>query len=152
MGRFHLCIAGSIALLVATAMCAAPGKPVAAPSPVTSDTCIECHKTFRDEKIVRRHAKEGQTCVDCHGPSKAHATGDKPRSKPDVFFAREKVAEFCGQCHDPSHHPQRKAKQFLDRWQGRPGPNGRMITAQSVCTDCHGKHIMPDVEMPAASG
>jgi len=152
MSRIPLCIAGSIALLVGTVMCAAPGKPVADSQPVTNDTCIECHKTFRDEPVSQIHAEEGQLCVGCHGPSKAHATGDKERPKPDVVFSRERIDEFCGQCHDPSHHPERKAKRFLERWQGRPGPNGRMISAQSICTDCHGNHIIPKPETPVAGG
>ena len=151
MHKAWLLILVSIALLAATVMCAAPGKRGGSLA-TSNDACVECHKTFREEPLARQHAATGQFCVDCHGPSKAHAAGGKEKAKPDVVFARDKVDAHCGQCHDPNHHPERKAKRFLEQWQGHPGPNGRMITANSICTDCHGRHIMPESQAPAAGG
>jgi len=29
---------------------------------------------------------------------------------------------------------------FLDDWQGKTRPNGRLILRQAMCTDCHGEH------------
>lgn len=152
MSRIRLCCAGSIALLAVTVMCAAPGKHGGASRVGSNEQCVDCHKTFRDEPIARNHARVGQMCVDCHGPSEAHAAGGKEKAKPDVVFARNQVDAHCGGCHDPSEHPQRKAKRFMEQYQDHPGPNGRMITAESVCTDCHGRHIMPKGEGSAAGG
>jgi predicted CXXCH cytochrome family protein len=152
MTRVWWCVAGSIAILAGTVMCTAPGKAGGESRAGINEQCMECHKTFRTEPISQIHAKRGQLCVDCHGLSRAHAVHGEEKAKPDVVFARDKIDAFCGDCHDPGHHPQRKAKRFMEQYQGHPGPNGRMITAQSVCTDCHGHHIMHEHTAPTAGG
>ncbi|MGQ9650410.1 MAG: hypothetical protein ACUVXJ_09895 [Phycisphaerae bacterium] len=142
MKRVWLRAAASTILLFVTVMCAAPGKPRGGRT-ANNEQCLECHPTFRNETIAKTHEQIGTLCVDCHGPSKAHAVDAKEKARPDIVFSRDQVDAHCGQCHDPAHHPQRKAKRFLEQYEGHPGPNGRIITSGSICTDCHGRHIMP---------
>lgn len=130
-------------ILGASLMCAAPGKQQANSQTVSNDACLECHSTFRDEPIARDHARVGHLCVDCHGPSKEHMSGGKEKVKPDVVFRHDQVDAHCGQCHEPGHHPRRKMERFIEQYRGHPGPNGRTITSASICTDCHGRHLIP---------
>jgi len=150
MKRMWFRVMASTILLVVTVMCATPGKPRGSASVASNDQCVECHTTFRNETIARTHEQTGTLCVDCHGPSTAHAVDGKEKARPDVVFSRDQVDAHCGQCHDPAHHPERKAKRFMEQYEGHPGPNGRMITAGSICTDCHGRHIMPQPQASAA--
>ncbi len=150
MSKMWFRAAASTILLAVTVMCATPGKRSGGASAASNDRCVECHPTFRNEPIATNHAQVGTLCVDCHGPSKAHAVDGKEKAKPDVVFSRDEVDAHCGQCHDPKHHPERKAKRFIEQYEGHPGPNGRMITTDSICTDCHGRHIMPQPAAPAA--
>jgi hypothetical protein len=152
MNKTFLYMAGSAVLLAGTVMCASPGKPGGGPRVVSNDTCLQCHAhmAFRDEPLTRNHARVGILCADCHGPSAAHVAGGKHRSKPDVVFARAEVKDYCGRCHDSGRHPEKKASRFREQWQGRPGPNGRVINADSVCTDCHGEHVRSRAAKPAA--
>lgn len=152
MNRIGASVAGLMILLAGTVMCAAPGKPAGGSRAAGNEPCVECHTTFRDEPIASIHASMGQMCVDCHGPSKAHAAGGREMARPDVVFTREQVDAHCGGCHDPSRHPERKARRFMEQYEGHPGPNGRIITASSICTDCHGHHIMPKPSIPAGAG
>ena len=65
---------------------------------------------------------------------------------------RVEVNKMCSNptCHPPGgnhdayglqdHKDRAKAEAFYKQWLGRTRPNGRAITPDSVCTDCHGTH------------
>ena len=68
------------------------------------------------------------------------------------LFGRSEVSAMCSNrtCHAPGegrieyglqdHKDPAKVQQFHDEWLGRVRPNGRAITKQPICTDCHGTH------------
>jgi hypothetical protein len=60
-------------------------------------------------------------------------------TKPDRLFGRAEVEDMCRGCHQPHKKPE-AVEAFLSQWAGRTRPNGRAVTAESVCTDCHGTH------------
>jgi hypothetical protein len=142
MRRSYLIPVAIPAVLAATVTCTGPGKPVAAPPrPKDNQACLHCHSSLRNDSLSKDHERVGQLCVDCHGPSEAHRASHGHGARPDVVFARADVAPFCQKCHDPAKHPQGETKRFIEEWKGRRRPNGREITADSVCTDCHGNHV-----------
>jgi hypothetical protein len=71
-------------------------------------------------------------------------------TEPDLLFGRSEVRAMCSRCHKPGQgrevfgwqdHPNSAAVEaFFEKWTGRMRPNGRAVTKDSVCTDCHGTH------------
>jgi hypothetical protein len=101
--------------------------------------CYICHFDLQTEEIATAHLKEGVTCDKCHGPSADHMHDEMLMTKPDLLFGRAEVEQMCKNCHKP-HKNEMAVEAFRKKWLGRARPNGRTITAESVCTDCHGTH------------
>ena len=102
-------------------------------------SCLICHVDFSKEPIAVRHLEEGFGCTACHGESTTHERDELKVAKPDVLFGRAAVTPFCKTCH-PTHTTGTEYEAFVTKWRGRRRPNGRMILADAVCTDCHGLH------------
>jgi hypothetical protein len=72
-------------------------------------------------------------------------------TQPDLLFGRSEVRAMCSNpsCHKPggertvyglADHDSKAVDEFIKSWRGRIRPNGRAVTKNSVCTDCHGTH------------
>jgi len=114
--------------------------------------CYVCHSGLQTEDIARDHAEMGITCDECHGTSTEHMHDEMLMTEPDLLFGRAEVQKMCSNpsCHKPGegrmiygredHKDQAKVEEFFEKWKGRNRPNGRVVSAESVCTDCHGTH------------
>jgi hypothetical protein len=49
---------------------------------------------------------------------------------------------MCVQCHDPEHENPQQVEAFVKKWAGQKRENGRNVTEDFVCTDCHGLHTI----------
>lgn len=116
-----------------------PGKPA------DNAECLVCHMDFKKEYITVEHAKVGVGCFTCHGPSAAHGDDEANIITPDVTFGRAEITPFCETCHR-THKRGETFDAFVAKWTGKRRPNGRWVSADSVCTDCHGNHavLRPD--------
>jgi len=111
--------------------------------------CYVCHQTFIFEEMSVVHKAEKVTCIKCHGLSAAHANDEHiGATPPDVRYPREKVDAACAECHEDHDVPAAKVlARFLER-KLTPCP-------APVCTDCHGRHRIPEAaasELSAAGG
>lgn len=104
-----------------------------------NNECYVCHPFLKTEDISTIHLAEDVTCEQCHGPSIEHMHDEMLMTKPDVLIGRTEVEKVCKGCHD-SHENPGKVKAFREKWAGRIRPNGRAVSSESVCTDCHGTH------------
>jgi hypothetical protein len=100
--------------------------------------CFVCHVNYIQEKIAVTHAKVNIGCAHCHGSSDAHIADESWASggngtAPDMMYPRDKINPSCMTCHpkDTIDTPQHQA--VLADTEGK-----------SVCTDCHGKHRLPE--------
>lgn len=96
--------------------------------------CLVCHLTFVKEELVKTHQKGKVGCINCHGPSVAHANDEHiGATKPDITYPRAKVDPSCLKCHEDHDVPPRQViARFVERKLPRkPAP---------ICTDCHGTH------------
>ena len=122
--------------------------------PSNNSQCLVCHGDLKTEILATVHLDKGITCAKCHGPSVHHMQDEMLMTKPDILFGRAQVDNMCRDCHAEHKNPE-AVEQFRQKWLGRTRPNGRTITAQSICTDCHGTHnivkqpLTPSVEQPA---
>jgi len=116
-----------------------------------NSACLVCHVDLEAEEIAAKHLAAGVICAHCHGASEAHRSDELNITRPDVTYGRAEMVAFCKRCH-PLHQKGEKYDQFLQEWQGRRRPNGRTVSADSVCTDCHGQHtiLRPD-QLPPES-
>jgi hypothetical protein len=121
--------------------------------------CYVCHPALKTEDITTIHLDMGITCDECHGPSIEHMHDEMLMTKPDLLFGRSEVQKMCSNpmCHKPGddrqiydrqdHKDQAAVKAFHEKWLNRVRPNGRFISLNAVCTDCHGTHnIVRDLE------
>jgi len=120
--------------------------------PDGNSKCYVCHAGLKTEEITRSHVEMDVTCDECHGPSVEHMHDEMLMTKPDLLFGRSEVNKMCSNpiCHRPGEERQVYGRQdhkdpvaveaFYKKWLGRTRPNGRTVTSDSVCTDCHGKH------------
>ena len=130
------------------------GQFLGMPGPVTlgkktdNSHCLVCHLDFKKEEIAANHEAEGVGCEACHGDSFAHGDDEFNITTPDVLYGREEIGPLCRKCH-MFHAKGRTYKDFLKKWEDERGANGRMISANSVCTDCHGNHavLTPDKQI-----
>ena len=113
-----------------------------------ANSCIECHsqpafritnkkiyKYFRDWELSI-HAREGATCVDCHGGNpdktdkkKAHGKDIKQLLIPVEY---ERISVTCGKCHKKNVENYKKSKHYkilMEKGRSHPTPN---------CVTCHG--------------
>jgi hypothetical protein len=121
-----------------------PVRPTTQPAarPVNNSSCLHCHQNLKDELISRVHERrKRQLCIDCHGLSTAHVQAEG-EAAPDHVFTRGEIDAYCSKCHRRPHKSQARIDQFIEEWQGKTRPNGRTVTAASVCTDCHGNHVL----------
>ena len=120
--------------------------------PNENTKCYVCHPSLKTEEISMVHLEAGITCDECHGPSVEHMEDETLMTKPDLLFGRSEVDRMCSNptCHKAGteryvygfedHIDTEAVETFYKKWEGRIRPNGRAITAKSVCTDCHGTH------------
>ena len=132
------------------------GDTTAAPDPGGNSKCYVCHPALKAEVITVDHLAMGITCDQCHGPSIEHMHDEMLMTEPDLLFGRSEVRTMCSDssCHAPvddratygleDHQDPAKVKEFHDEWLGRTRPNGRAITRNPVCTDCHGTHNLDE--------
>jgi len=120
-----------------------PAKPAGSGQQADNSLCYVCHLALQKDEVVVQHQAEGIGCVNCHGVSSEHMHDEMLMTKPDLLFGRKQVDAMCAKCHeDPHEDKQREFKAFLGTWRGRDRPNGRAVTEASICTDCHGTHVL----------
>jgi hypothetical protein len=112
--------------------------------------CYVCHAGMKTEELTTNHLEMGITCDQCHGASTEHMHDEMLMTKPDLLFGRSQVRGMCSSCHTlgeeqhvyslHDHNDPEAVKAFIEKWTGRMRPNGRNITGDSICTDCHGTH------------
>jgi len=120
--------------------------------PGGNSKCYVCHPAMKTEELTTVHLEMDVTCDQCHGESTEHMHDEMLMTKPDLLFGRSQVRKMCSSptCHKPAGERQVYGRQdhkdpdavdaFLEQWTGRMRPNGRNITHDSICTDCHGTH------------
>ncbi len=113
-----------------------PDSGMPSESAADNSRCFVCHMNYMQEELAVKHAQAGIGCAQCHGPSDAHiadeswATGGNG-TPPDLMYPRDKINASCLACHP---------KDKIDT------PQHQAILADpalKVCTDCHGKHRLP---------
>jgi len=113
--------------------------------------CYVCHPDLKTEELTTSHLDMDVTCDECHGLSTEHMHDEMLMTKPDLLFGRSEVNKMCSNpsCHKPGgersvyglqDHNSVAIEDFFKKWRGRIRPNGRDVTHDSVCTDCHGTH------------
>ncbi|MBW7991385.1 MAG: DUF1080 domain-containing protein [Planctomycetes bacterium] len=113
--------------------------------------CYVCHAAMKTEELTVNHLAMGVACDQCHGLSTEHMHDEMLMTKPDLLFGRSEVRAMCSNssCHKPGgggsfysleDHDSKAVEEFIKNWRGRIRPNGRAVTHDSVCTDCHGTH------------
>jgi hypothetical protein len=120
--------------------------------PVDNSMCNICHLDLEDETLVVIHLKHKVTCQECHGPSMHHVNDEMAATKPDILFGRAEVEPFCKKCHPKEHKNPEAVAAFREQWRGKQRPSGRAIADHSICTDCHGQHVLPKAAMPSGGG
>jgi len=117
-----------------------------------NNKCYVCHPSLRTEELTTAHLDIAITCDECHGPSIEHMHDEMLMTEPDLLFGRTEVNKMCSNptCHAPGgnrdvyalqdHKDRAKAEAFYKQWLNRTRQNGRAVTPDSVCTDCHGTH------------
>lgn len=140
-----------VLLLSAAAVLVLAGSVTAADSG-DNNKCYVCHPYLKTEKLTTVHEPMGITCDVCHGPSIEHMHDEMLMTAPDKLFGRAEVRSFCSgdYCHAPAddreyytfhdHEDTKKVMAFSKKWHGKMRPNGRAVSDDSVCTDCHGTH------------
>ncbi len=106
-----------------------------------NQSCMVCHIDFEDELIASVHLDAGITCMACHGDSLTHRGDEYNIIRPDVIWGRAEIEPFCQQCHPKHKHPD-KVEAYRKEHLSQRRENGRYVTVDSPCTDCHGKHAI----------
>lgn len=117
--------------------------PQSSDMPMNNMLCIVCHVNFAESDTISDHIAEGIACAHCHGKSIDHMNDESMMTPPDILHGRKEVEGMCGQCHQQPHENQRAVDAFLQKWDGQKRENGRNVTNDSICTDCHGRHTIP---------
>ena len=133
-----------------------------AEKPGGNGKCYVCHPAMKTEELTTDHLDMGITCDACHGASTEHMHDEMLMTKPDLLFGRSQVRKMCSNptCHKPGserevygrqdHKDTEAVEAFFEKWTGRMRPNGRNITPDSICTDCHGTHNITEPLRTAA--
>ena len=119
--------------------------------PGGNSKCYVCHPDLKTEELTTSHLDMDVTCDECHGLSTEHMHDEMLMTQPDLLFGRSEVRAMCSDpsCHKPGgersiygleDHDSEAVEEFIKEWRGRIRPNGRAVTHDSVCTDCHGTH------------
>jgi hypothetical protein len=145
--------------LTALAARVANESDVTAPPPADTggnSKCHVCHPTLKTEEITVQHLAASVTCDECHGTSTEHMHDEMLMTPPDLLFGRSEINAMCSNpsCHAPGegrreygvqdHNDPAQVQKFHEEWLGRIRPNGRAVTPQPVCTDCHGTHNLDE--------
>ncbi len=143
-------IAAIVVVAFAGALAITGAEESPAGKPGGNARCYVCHPAMKTEELTTNHLGMGVTCDVCHGASTEHMHDEMLMTKPDLLFGRSEVREMCSRCHQPGqgrkvfgrqdHADPEAVAAFIEKWTGRMRPNGRNISADSVCTDCHGTH------------
>ncbi len=152
--RTNLYLAGGILVFAAFAclftVCFAEESQAEKPS--GNSKCYVCHSELKTEELTTSHLDMDVTCDQCHGLSTEHMHDEMLMTQPDFLFGRAEVNKMCSNpsCHKPGgersvygrqdHVDPEAVEAFLEKWRGRMRPNGRAVSHDSVCTDCHGTH------------
>jgi hypothetical protein len=139
-------------IIVAGLLTICPAEESQAEKPNENSKCYVCHPDMKTEDISTTHVEMGVSCDECHGPSTEHMHDEMLMTEPDLKFGRSEVQRMCSNpsCHKPGgdreiygrqdHKDPGAVEAFFEKWTGRMRPNGRAVTHDSVCTDCHGTH------------
>lgn len=142
--KLYLTIAVGLILIIVTS-CLQSTTSISLPGsqdlPNNNGLCMVCHLDFEEDPIATDHLQRGITCAHCHGKSVAHMHDETMMTSPDILYGRTEVESMCGHCHR-SHKDKRAVENFRAEWLGKKRENGRNITAESTCTDCHGLHTI----------
>jgi hypothetical protein len=121
-----------------------------AEKPSGNSKCYVCHPGMKTEELTTDHLAMQVTCDTCHGASVEHMHDEMLMTEPDLLFGRSEVRKMCSHCHEPGegrevfgrqdHTNPAAVEAYFEKWTGRMRPNGRAVTKDSVCTDCHGTH------------
>jgi hypothetical protein len=152
-----LCALAALAVAGPMSVLAQPGavRPGAQPPAATSSAagrCGVCHPSERVQFERSSHAREGVTCVSCHGGNDrsieqavAHGSGFTGRPK------RADNPRLCASCHAdqermrPYDLPVDQHALYQTSGHGRRLAQGD--TRVAVCSDCHGAHdILPPTD------
>ena len=132
------------ATVFAAALCGARAFSAAqeAPAPTPDNSfCLVCHINFAEEELAAKHLAQGMTCMTCHGDSFDHRDDESHRTPPDILYGRAEIEPFCKGCHEAHRDPE-NVEAYRLAHKGETRPNGRTIRRKSVCTDCHGVHVV----------
>ena len=150
-----------IALLPLVAVLAAPAPAQPTQKAVPVPTCVECHLALDDAKLTPParaarddvHARNGFTCVFCHGGDAAQEDQALAHDPKKGFRGRippRDVPGLCGKCHadaglmkqfNPSLRIDQLAE-YRSSGHGKKLAEGDASVAQ--CASCHGAHgILP---------
>ena len=126
-------------------------------------TCIICHEQLGKEKALwvkqwqeSIHGKNNVTCPACHGGDPS--SFNKPKIKGTGYLgkpSRTEIPEFCARCHSETSWMRQYNKRTDQLSQYKTSKHGMNLyqkndTKVAVCTDCHGRHDIPEVSNPAS--
>ena len=100
-----------------------------------AQSCVVCHVDAADQWTGTAHDHNDVGCIECHGPSEAHAQDENNEVLPDELFARADVDYLCAKCHVCTRT--------------RDEETLAAIAPARVCTDCHTAHAFA-TSAPAA--
>ncbi|MFH1739460.1 MAG: family 16 glycoside hydrolase [bacterium] len=109
--------------------------------PRDNSRCLKCHQELTSEPLVMLHTQAALTCMACHGESVEHIADEHHAVPPDFLFGRKEVNAQCESCHE-THPDEHAVNEIRKQWDGVRRPNGRLVSAESLCTDCHGTHTI----------
>lgn len=150
----RLCGVSAVALLLSLG-----GHAARAAGYVTADTtlsapaagkCGVCHPAERVAFLKSSHAREGVSCVACHGGNDQALTEGPAHAGLTGHISRAAVPKLCGSCHSnarqmaPYDLPSDQYSQYQQSVHGRAVAAGKVSAA--ICSDCHGAH---DIVSPA---
>ena len=99
------------------------------PLPADNSYCHVCHLNYQTDPLAEDHRERGIGCVNCHGPSDAHADDEASETAPDTMYPRARINASCQQCHSESKLSS-TCRSAIATDAGTP----------EVCTSCHGQH------------
>ncbi|MFQ5676121.1 MAG: multiheme c-type cytochrome, partial [bacterium] len=138
-------------------VCTLPAQEASQSSEI--NTCVSCHLEIGDELALPVegmkedvHARQGLSCVDCHGGDPTAGQDGDPDASMDPAKGyigapvRSQIPQFCGRCHsDPNYMRRfnpRVATDQLDRY--KTSVHGQRLqqgdAKVATCIDCHGVH------------
>ncbi len=112
--------------------------------------CGVCHPSERVAFLKSSHAREGVTCVACHGGNDTAIDEAPAHLGMTGHLARTAIPKLCASCHSserqmgPYDLPADQFSQYQQSVHGRKLAAGN--TAVAICSDCHGAH---DILSPA---